>query len=199
MDDLEFFDQFGVWIVPNFLPQEKVNELRSLLREARKVKSEIGIEGSKHKGLLDEQIRKSRNLVAPPEAENYMQTQMLHLKPSCERKFSIPLSHYEGPQFLIYGPGDFFKLHRDFPSKNQNHSDKRKISITLFLNDGAHNAEKDEFQGGQLVLNCPQQKGFVQLPLRGVAGALIAFRSGVFHEVKPVIAGERITLVGWFH
>jgi len=49
MDDLEFFDQFGVWIVPNFLPQEKVNELRSLLREARKVKSEIGIEGTNQK------------------------------------------------------------------------------------------------------------------------------------------------------
>jgi predicted 2-oxoglutarate/Fe(II)-dependent dioxygenase YbiX len=124
---------------------------------------------------------------------------MLQLKPSFEQKFSILLSDYEGPQFLIYGPGDFFKLHRDLPSASQNHPDKRKISITLFLNDGAHNVVKDEFQGGQLVLNCPQEKGFVQMPLRSVAGALVAFHSDLFHEVKPVIAGERITLVGWFH
>ena len=198
MNDLEFFDHFGVWILPNFLRSEKVQELNAALRKSVKMKSEIATGISKYEGLLNEQIRRSQNVVAPAEAEEYIRTRMNQLKPFCERKFLISLSHFEGPQFLIYGPGDFFGLHRDLSDKKDS-LDKRLVSTTLFLGNGAHNLEAEDFQGGQLVLNCPQQKGFLQLPLRGVAGTLIAFRSEVFHEVKPVINGQRITAVGWFH
>lgn len=40
-----------------------------------------------------------------------------------------------------------------------------------------------------------QNYGF---PLEPEQGQLIAFRSDLWHEVKPVTHGERFTIVSWF-
>jgi predicted 2-oxoglutarate/Fe(II)-dependent dioxygenase YbiX len=38
----------------------------------------------------------------------------------------------------------------------------------------------------------------VGLSLNGQPGLFVAFDSGILHEVKSVMAGERLTVVSWF-
>ena len=47
------------------------------------------------------------------------------------------------------------------------------------------------------LLGQPGLKG-AGFPLRGQTGLLIAFPSGLPHEVRPVTRGERLTVVTWF-
>jgi predicted 2-oxoglutarate/Fe(II)-dependent dioxygenase YbiX len=57
------------------------------------------------------------------------------------------------------------------------------------------------YNGGKLILYglipTPDWEHY-GFPVTAETGLLIAFRSDIFHEVTPVTAGERFTIVSWF-
>lgn len=102
--------------------------------------------------------------------------------------FAVPLSGDEGPGFLRYTRGGFYRVHRDI-SPDWDDEFPRRISIVVFLTTAGEACE-----GGSLRLYDPEPR---DIPPR--AGMLVAFPSDTPHEVLPVTAGVRDAIVDWFY
>ena len=89
-------------------------------------------------------------------------------------------------QYTEYPEGGFYDWHMDCDVSMQHEPPVRKISLTLLLNDPS------EFEGGHLELMAPGS--FAELK----QGHAIFFASFIRHRVKPVIRGNRKSLVMWF-
>jgi predicted 2-oxoglutarate/Fe(II)-dependent dioxygenase YbiX len=105
----------------------------------------------------------------------------------------------ESVSCLRYGPGDFFVAHRDSPvGAGAREVDQRLVSVVLFVNGHSGDAAPT-FTGGELVL--VPVEAFVDLGVAvdPVPGRLVLFPSTMVHEVKPVVSGNRFTVVTWYH
>ena len=92
----------------------------------------------------------------------------------------------EQAQYTEYPVGGFYDWHVDNDVNMQNEPPVRKISMTCLL------SPESEFEGGDLEL---QSEGKVAKIKHGHA---IFFASFIRHRVKPVIKGNRKSLVMWF-
>jgi len=101
--------------------------------------------------------------------------------------FGTPLSGEEGPGFVRYASGGFYRVHRDVAPGHDEFP--RRISIVLFLTTAGV-----DFEGGALRLY-----GDSTREIAPRAGTLVAFPSDVPHEVLPVTAGVRDAIVDWFY
>lgn len=210
MDEDEVFRRYGVWIARDFLPADLINDLQEHVRKGPKQHSRVSRQvvsddnGSASiaptkKGIIDEKSRKSYDVMIPEELSRPVKEKIAKIKPSIERMFGIPLSHFDGPHFLIYGTGHHFSLHRDRPAHDSNSASPRQISFSLFLTNGGHNSEADHFQGGELVVRAEKTGNRASLIFRAISGTLVVFPATLLHEIRPVASGERMSIVGWFH
>ena len=102
--------------------------------------------------------------------------------------FAETLTEREGAGFLRYGPGGFYRPHRDRGSvPSWPGAARRAIAVVIFLNEG--------FGGG--VLRLFGDEGTHDIVPR--EGLLAAFSASTLHEVAPVIDGTRDTVVDWFY
>ena len=92
----------------------------------------------------------------------------------------------EPGQFTHYLTGGFYDWHMDNDVMGKHQPPVRKISMTLLLSDPS------TFEGGELEF---MHKGKTAKLKQGQA---IFFASWLQHRVKPVIKGERKSLVMWF-
>ena len=110
------------------------------------------------------------------------------LQPEIATRFGRPLDGIEEPQFLRYGPGDYFVAHQDGNTPLvHDESRLRKVSVVIFL------SAPGTFGGGSLVLHAEPPLAFAPAP-----GTLVAFPSETTHEVLPVTHGERLSIVAWY-
>jgi PKHD-type hydroxylase len=98
--------------------------------------------------------------------------------------YNVQLSDFEPPQFTHYGPMCHYGKHNDIIMNGPN----RLISAIVLLND------PKEFIGGKFWIdvtkgNWPNLK----------QGDMVVFPSYLKHQVKPVWAGNRYSLVMWGH
>jgi predicted 2-oxoglutarate/Fe(II)-dependent dioxygenase YbiX len=108
----------------------------------------------------------------------------------CERVarfFGVPLSEEEGPGFLRYVAGGFYRRHRDVLS-DSGEDFPRRISVVMFLTSAG-----EQYEGGALRIYQPEA-----FDIAAKAGTLVAFPSEVPHEVLPVTSGVRDVVVDWF-
>ena len=117
--------------------------------------------------------------------------------------FRMTLNGHEGPTLLMYQPGGFYEPHVD-----RSRSDGlqiapvcRRVSAIVFLNAMRTPPGPDDYSGGALtfygLVDDPAWKR-IGFALEPEPGLLIAFPSDVVHEVPPVTAGDRYTIVDWF-
>ena len=107
----------------------------------------------------------------------------------------LVLGRREGPGFIRYPDGGYYKVHRDRGSDPQwPDAARRAVSIVIFLNSSGR-ARGGEFDGGVLRLFLPDRDEDV-VPK---AGLLVAFPADVPHEVTTVSSGARDTIVDWFY
>ena len=92
----------------------------------------------------------------------------------------------EQAQFTEYPEGGFYDWHMDTDVVMQHEPPVRKISMTCLL------SPENEFEGGDLEL---MSEGKVAKIKQGPA---VFFASFIRHRVKPVIRGNRKSLVMWF-
>ena len=92
----------------------------------------------------------------------------------------------EMAQYTEYPEGGFYEWHVDNDVNFAHEPPVRKISMTLLL------SPENEFEGGDLELG---SEGKVAKLKQGNA---IFFASFIRHRVKPVIRGNRKSLVMWF-
>ena len=92
----------------------------------------------------------------------------------------------EPTQYTEYPEGGFYDWHVDNDVNMQHEPPVRKISMTLLL------SSESDFEGGDLELMSEGKIGKLK------QGQAIFFASFVRHRVKPVIRGNRKSLVMWF-
>tara|TARA_Y100000361_G_scaffold136339_1_gene136922 strand:+ start:21 stop:602 length:582 start_codon:yes stop_codon:yes gene_type:complete len=92
----------------------------------------------------------------------------------------------EQAQFTEYPEGGFYDWHMDTDVVMQHEPPVRKISMTCLL------SPESEFEGGDLELGSEGKVAKIK------QGHAIFFASFIRHRVKPVIRGNRKSLVMWF-
>jgi SM-20-related protein len=200
MPTAEFFARFGLYVVPQFLDAELCREIVDYARQSDWSPAEV-IRGSD--SLLDEASRRTLRRRVPRVKRADIKERLHALKPALEEYFHLPLLHFEEPQVLRYRENDFFQAHRDSTPEQGSHevTRNRRISVTIFLNSQSEESIDGAYSGGSLVFYglLPDARakecGF---PLQAHAGTLVAFPSDLLHEVKPVLRGERYSVVSWY-
>jgi SM-20-related protein len=79
-------------------------------------------------------------------------------------------------------------------------TERRLVSLVVFLNRESETRQPDAYCGGSLVFTNlrPGPGDLKKFHLPGEPGTLVAFRSETTHEVTPVTHNERYSIVSWF-
>ena len=111
--------------------------------------------------------------------------------------FGVELVSREGSGFLRYSAGGFYAPHRDRGDiRAWPDAARRQAAVVLFLNDSRDAVPGGAFSGGALRLFIDGSKPVLVAPREGL---LVAFPADTLHEVTPVTAGTRYTIVDWFY
>ena len=185
---------FNLFLLRNFLDAEACARLRGELTEAPTTQAPVYIQGAE--GLVHEDVRKTTSLHPAQETFSEIHARLREQQSALEQHFGETLHDCEPPQFLRYKEGDFFVRHQDGNTRQLDfdHLRVRLISIVVFLNEHSTEPRDGCFSGG--VLNFYDDT--TTFGLEGETGLLVAFTAETFHEVLPVISGERFTIISWF-
>ena len=201
MVDARFLSRLGLFVKEDFLSAHTCAEYINLARQTPATRAMVA-DGDKI--MLDEETRRTYDVHVGNAAKEAVYSTLLSVRSDLENHFGVQLKDCIYPAFLSYRVGDFFHRHPD----NTGNADlpesikRRKVSVVVFLNDHDEQNSPETFAGGELtfygLMSDPrlENKG---LPLRSKAGLLVAFRSDLKHEVRPVTHGERFTVVSWFY
>jgi PKHD-type hydroxylase len=118
-----------------------------------------------------------------------------------EAGWNFNINWSENIQFTEYKPGQYYGWHSDnynnsFGEKHHpNYRNKiRKISVTVSLSD------PNTYEGGDFEIDLRNNdKGSHIININDIKqqGSILVFPSFLFHQVKPVVTGERNSLVIW--
>lgn len=151
--------------------------------------------------VVDEHVRRTFDVEVDPAIVAEVERAIGAVRGAVSRFFGMELTAAEGPGFLRYRTGGFYLVHRDRLEDVSDEEHPRQISVVLFLTTAAPGAGDGSCEGGSLRLHDPRDPSRETAPLDipPTAGTLIAFRSGVLHEVLPVTGGVRDAIVDWFY
>jgi len=200
MKNSDFYSSLGLFVKKNFLDDELCEKIRSEMSSSGGNPAQFI---RKDKNLLDEKVRRTMEKQVSKDTKVLISDKLSGVKDELEAYFDMTLLHSQGPKFLYYEEGDFFQRHYDkgVIPENPEPIKARKVSTVIFLNSEIDEPENNTYVGGSLIIY-----GIMKDPrfeshgfsLIGTAGMLLAFRSDLLHEVKPVKAGVRYTVVDWF-
>jgi predicted 2-oxoglutarate/Fe(II)-dependent dioxygenase YbiX len=190
--DFEFFRRRGLYCQRGFLDRSDIDVLVRLASEG--LPHPVKVFDELPQAEIDFEKR-SAWTVSLDEAHGQVNDRFDALQPHLERHFGQVLRGHEGPALLMYPPGGFYESHVDSDAAATSHPDvrSRRISVVAFIN--------SNYSGGALTFYglvddaAWRQYGFALDP---EPGTLVAFPSDLRHEVTPVTAGHRYTLVDWF-
>ena len=172
---------------PIFTPEQCQMIIKSG-REEPKQTAEVGNEKGDKEGVLDTKTRTSHISWIPFKKMNDMYKDIEKImKTTNGNHFGFDdMQITEMAQYTEYPEGGFYDWHVDNDVNFAHEPTVRKISMTLLL------SPENEFEGGDLEL---MKEGKVAKLKQGQA---IFFASFIRHRVKPVIRGNRKSLVMWF-
>ena len=188
--------RFDVITIPDLLDDEACRRIIGEIRESPGKPAPVY--GKAKEGSVDDRVRQVTRADVSDAVRNIVIDRLHSLLPQLSNHYNVHLTEVEPPQFLHYRQGDHFVAHQDGNTPLV-HDDTRfrKVSVVIFLNDQAEPTEAG-YEGGSLVLHGKYPDYDVRKDLAGVAGTLVAFPSETTHEVTPVEAGERFTIVSWY-
>jgi predicted 2-oxoglutarate/Fe(II)-dependent dioxygenase YbiX len=200
--NLEALRALGLFLDEDFLASEACRRLRD---DARAGTSETATIVSGIDVIVDPGVRRAECFdITEARLREHVHRQLDGVLPRLAAHYGVVLSGYEAPHVVRYPIGGFYRPHVDSDEKSQGAAEtcRRKVSCVVFLNGSTPSTRDDSFAGGALAFfrlaerptseNC---KTF----LYPEPNLLVAFKSGVYHEVLPVMAGFRWTLVTWFY
>lgn len=91
------------------------------------------------------------------------------------------------PRVASYKNGGHYDWHVDVALLRQRRTD---LSFSIFLTDSS------EYTGGEMEM---QFGSGIQFKVKGKAGEMVVYPSGLLHKVNPVETGERRVIVGWIN
>ncbi|MFI5348582.1 MAG: 2OG-Fe(II) oxygenase [Elusimicrobiota bacterium] len=196
MPSLAFFRDHGIFVEERFFDAAACARLRSEIRRGQAEKYRLVKDGSPGE-VLDEDSKRSWKVRVNESTEAMVVAGLGSLKPRLEKHFALSFTESTKPAFLRYGEGSFCKPHRD---ADAGAAAKFPVAVVVLLSAATTAPAADGFGGGELrfygLLDGPGWEG-CGFPVEAEAGSLLAFRSDVVHEVRPVTFGERFTIVSW--
>jgi len=135
---------------------------------------------------VDKNIRSTRVKFIerlPNEYENVIRDIILKTKQKNVWNFSTPTR--EPLQYGVYKEGDHYDWHHDQKEPGDDGT-MRKLSFSLLLN--------EDYGGGEFEYRDGEKTHTFVLN----TGDMAMFPSFVVHRVKPILHGERHSLVGWY-
>lgn len=97
-------------------------------------------------------------------------------------------------QFTKYMPGQHYNWHADEVEGNL--QEPRKLSTILLL------SNDDEYEGGEFDFFTKVKDGEIRTTTIDELkhkGSILVFPSTIYHRVRPVTSGQRLSLVAWTH
>jgi predicted 2-oxoglutarate/Fe(II)-dependent dioxygenase YbiX len=196
-----FFTRFGFYVAARFLEPELCAKIRQEMLSARTTPGTVREHGDVY--IVDEATRRTRVADISDATATLVLERLDSLKPTLEHHFGIPAgTGWRAPQFLVYGPGDFYLPHTD-SSTAPNAGEiarHRRLSTVVFLDTQATEPGSDTHGGGALTfygLLADARLRDRGLPLIPEVGLLVAFPPETVHGVAPVTHGRRCTIVTW--
>jgi SM-20-related protein len=199
--NLDVLRTLGLFLIPDFFPTTLCRELRLAVERWPAEAAYIFAEGV---ASVDERVRRAESCDISEAAPSISVCDRLKaVLPTIATHFGVPLTSYEPPQIVRYRVGGYYRPHVDASRSSAGPAvlRHRTVSCVVFLNGSEDAADNANFVGGALAffrLVEPPTFDNCKTFLYPVSGLLVAFRSSIYHEVLPVIAGERFTLVTWF-
>jgi len=176
-------------------------ECRELVAEMSAAQGDAAtVYGRTTSGVVDRGVRQTLRLRPSDSTRERITQRLLDQKAAFERHFSVVLNECEEPQFLHYREGDFFVAHQDGNTGLLKlDTERRLVSIVIFLSHESDTPELNAYCGGSLVFSdLRPNSGGGKFTFKPDPGTLIAFRAETTHEVTPVTHGERYSIVSWF-
>jgi len=159
------------------------DRIRAAMDQGQMSPAEIYAEGFR----IDEEARRAVDVEIAPDLLDEVRRSIDEIRPEVAQFFGVVLSGDEGPGFLRYFVGGFYRRHRDV-GPGWTEEWPRRISVVVFLSTSG-----EECEGGALRLYHARP-----LDIAPCAGTLVAFPSDTPHEVLPVTSGVRDAVVDWF-
>jgi predicted 2-oxoglutarate/Fe(II)-dependent dioxygenase YbiX len=174
----------GVFVVSGFCSEDACVHIRAGMDRGVASHAQIYAGGY----CVDEAVRRAFEVEVDADIVEEMQRSIEGTREQVAHFFRTPLCGEEGPGFLRYVVGGFYARHCD-TAPGWDDDFPRRVSIVLFLTTAGVGCE-----GGSLRLHTSGV-----LDVTPLAGTLVAFPSDIPHEVLPVTAGVRDTIVDWFY
>jgi len=201
MPNADFFSALGFFTRRGFLDSATCARLRAEARQAPA--STATVRTNDPASDINRSIRSTEWAKVAPDAVALVEGRLAPLVPEVSRHYGIPLTGIQEPQFLVYHPGDFYVRHRDRAEGDDTPAflRTRRVAAVIFLNGDGDPSTSAAYRGGALTLYGlfeQSEAATLGFPLEAEEGLLVTFPADVMHEVRPVEAGERYTVVTWF-
>ena len=186
-------------LIPGFLDAATCRRLRDAMDRgiagpAEVLDSEI---------VLDDGVRRVSDIEVDRVTLAAVERKLESARAPIEAYHGGPIAEREGPSFLRYAPGGFYRRHCDQAAAAAwPDAARRQVSLVIFLNSSRPVPQPNEFSGGELVMfpeESPDSPAGEPMRIVPVEGSLVAFRAATAHEVRPVAAGVRDVIVDWFY
>jgi len=171
-----------VFIAADFRDPQWCERIRAAMDRGEATPAEVHADGF----VEDRQVRRTLEVEVDSTTVAEVERSIASVCSPVARFFGIPLSGEEGPGFLRYLAGGFYRRHRDV-IVDAGEDFPRRISVVMFLTTAGERCE-----GGALRIYQPDP-----FDIAPRAGTLVAFPSDVPHEVLPVTSGVRDVVVDW--
>lgn len=170
------------------LPNHVCDDIVKLGLHKKEQQGEVGLDGN-----IDGKIRDSR-IVWLDEPWIYDWISPFVHATNNQLGWNFDISFCEKIQFTKYKEKQFYGWHQDsIHKKDQLH---RKISVVIPLTDGK------DYEGGDLEFCNPnimfKDESIIRDEKTRDRGRIIIFPSYVFHQVTPILKGERLSIVIWY-
>lgn len=173
----------GVLVLPRFWSDAECARVRAAMDAGTPEAAEV-VDGGY---ALQPEVRRSCYVDVAAPLQAWIDARLVPARRVAASHFGVTLEYNEGAGLLRYVDGGFYRRHVDAEPGG---TWPRVISIVLFLN----GVESAAFTGGTLRLFPPGRELIDIVPETGL---LVAFPSGVPHEVLPVAGGARDVAVDW--
>jgi len=175
----------------NYLPSNICDDIINAAQAQKEIEGVI-------QGGTDKKIRNSR-VVWLNEQWIYDWINGVINEINIEHKWNFTISHPEQIQFTKYNEGQFYGWHQDIYENIPADGFQRKISAVIPL------VESNTYEGGDLEFYDPmtnpnkkQEDKIIRNKKLRQKGSIIVFPSYIYHQVTPVLKGERLSIVIWF-
>jgi SM-20-related protein len=170
----------SLYVIRRFLDEAACRRIRRAMDAGTSEPAEVIAGGIERQ----DDVRRAASVEVDPATVEDVEGRLDEQRAALAAFFDLALAGREGAGFLRYGPGGFYRPHRDRgASSSWPGAADRRITVVVFLNAA-------EFTGGVLRVG--------QSDIAPEAGTLVAFRSETLHEVTSVHGGVRDTVVDWF-